>query len=158
MKRIEQNLSGAGMHVGIVQSRFNGEICNELLNACHAELIQCGVMEDNITLVTVPGALESPLILSEMAASGRFDGLIAIGAIIRGETYHFEVVSNESARSISTIQAEQTIPIANAILTTENMEQAQARSNIKGTEAAQVVIEMINSLRVLHSITDTEIK
>ena len=156
MVKIEQNLCGIDIHIGIVQSRFNGEICDELCNVCHAELLRCGVKDENITLVTVPGALETPLILSEMATSGRFDGLIAIGAIIRGETYHFEVVSNESARSISTIQNEYNIPIANAILTTENKEQTQARVH-KGTEAAQVVIEMINALRDIHALTDTKI-
>lgn len=147
MITLEQNLKGGGMRIGIVQSRFNHDVCNGLLDACVNELRRCGVADADITLATVPGALESPLVLSTMAASGRFDGLIALGAIIRGETYHFEVVSNESARGISEVQLQHGIPVANAILTTEDDDQALARMNVKGAEAAQVAIEMVNLLR-----------
>lgn len=147
MTTIEQNLNGDGLRIGIVQSRFNPEVCNGLLGACLGELRRCGVQDADITLATVPGALESPLVLAQMAASTRFDGLIALGAIIRGETYHFEVVSNESARGISAVQLQHGIPIANAILTTEDDAQALARMQVKGAEAAQVVIEMVNLLQ-----------
>ena len=149
MKELEQNLSGAGLRVGIVLSRFNSEIGDGLLSACVAELRRLGVADNDVTLVTVPGALESPVILAKMAKSGRFDGLIALGAVIRGETYHFEIVANESARGVSQVQLETGVPVANAILTTEDDDQALARMSIKGGEAAQVVIEMINLSRAL---------
>lgn len=149
MNEIEQNLDGKGMHIGVVLSRFNSDIGDGLLSACKAELRKLGVADEDITLATVPGALETPLVLQKMAFSERFDGLIALGAIIRGETYHFEVVSNESARGISEVQLETGIPIANAILTTEDDDQALARMSVKGAEAAQVVVEMINLMRQL---------
>lgn len=149
MKEIDQNLDGKSLRIGIVLSRFNADIGDGLLSACTTELRKLGVADDDITLTTVPGALESPLILQKMALSGKFDGLIALGAIIRGETYHFEVVSNESARGVSEVQLETGVPIANAILTTENDDQALARMSVKGAEAAQVAVEMINLLRAL---------
>ena len=149
MKKIEQNLNGEGLRIGIVQSRFNADICDGLLDACLAELHRLLVRDADITLATVPGALESPLVLAKMARTSRFDGLIALGAIVRGETYHFEIVSNESARGIAQVQLETGMPIANAILTTEDDAQAFARMRIKGTEAAQVAIEMINLARCL---------
>ncbi|KGM06910.1 6,7-dimethyl-8-ribityllumazine synthase [Methylophaga thiooxydans] len=143
------DIDGKGLKIGIVQSRFNQEIGNALLSACKSQLLLSQVDEKDITVMTVPGALESPLMLHEMALTGSFDGLIALGCIIRGDTYHFEIVANESARCISDIQIETGIPIANAILTTENEEQAIARMTIKGTEAAQVVMEMILALKSL---------
>lgn len=149
MKELEQNLNGKGMRIGIVLSRFNSDIGDGLLSACLAELRNLGVEDSNITLATVPGALESPLILSAMAKSGHFDGLVALGAIIRGETYHFEIVANESARGVSQVQLESGVPVANAILTTEDDDQALARMSTKGREAAQVAIEMINLVRQL---------
>jgi 6,7-dimethyl-8-ribityllumazine synthase len=149
MREIDQNLDGKGLRIGIVLSRFNADIGDGLLSACTSELRKLGVADDDITLASVPGALETPLILQKMALSEKFDGLIALGAIIRGETYHFEVVSNESARGVSEVQLETGIPVANAILTTENDDQALARMSVKGAEAAQVVIEMINLLRCI---------
>jgi 6,7-dimethyl-8-ribityllumazine synthase len=149
VREIPQDLNGHGLRIGIVLSRFNSEIGEGLLAASEAELIKRGVAEDDITLVTVPGALESPLALQQMADSEEYDGLIALGAIIRGETYHFEVVSNESARGISEVQLNTGIPVANAILTTQNDEQAIERMAVKGAEAASVVIEMINLLKQL---------
>ncbi|WP_273150818.1 6,7-dimethyl-8-ribityllumazine synthase [Methylophaga thiooxydans] len=143
------DIDGKGLKIGIVQSRFNQEIGNALLSACKSQLLLSQVDEKDITVMTVPGALESPLMLHEMALTGSFDGLIALGCIIRGDTYHFEIVANESARCISDIQIETGIPIANAILTTENEDQAIARMTIKGTEAAQVVMEMILALKSL---------
>jgi 6,7-dimethyl-8-ribityllumazine synthase len=147
MIEIEKNLNGKGLRIGIVQSRFNSEICEGLLGACRGRLLQQGVREDDITLATVPGALEIPLVLQRMAQSGKFDALIALGAVIRGDTYHFEVVSNESARGVSVVQLHTGVPIANAIITTDNDEQAIARMQAKGSEAALVAIEMVNLLR-----------
>lgn len=137
------------MHVGIVLSRFNSDIGEGLLNACKNELLNLGVESDNITIATVPGALETPLILQHMALSEKYDALIALGAIIRGETYHFEVVSNESARGISEVQLNTGVPVANAVLTTEDDDQAIARMHVKGAEAAQVAVEMCNLIRAL---------
>ena len=149
MKEIKKNLDGKGLRIGIVQSRFNTPVCDGLLGACRAELLQHGVDEEDITLATVPGALEIPLVLLTMAESGDYDALIALGAVIRGDTYHFEVVSNESARCVGDVQLVSRTPIANAILTTDTDEQAEARMHIKGGEAALVAIEMVNLLRGL---------
>lgn len=149
MKEIEQNLNGKGLRIGIVQSRFNTTVCEGLLGACRAMLEEQGVDEKDITLVTVPGALEIPLALQQMAGSGDYDALIALGAVIRGDTYHFEVVSNESARCVSDVQLDNGVPIANAILTTDTDAQAEARMRVKGEEAAMVAIEMANLMKVL---------
>lgn len=130
-------------------SRFNSNIGDGLLEACYAELLKLGMAAEDIRIATVPGALETPLILQHMALSERFDALIALGAIIRGETYHFEVVANESARGISEVQLNTGVPVVNAVLTTEDEDQALVRMQIKGTEAAQVAIEMANLVRAL---------
>ena len=118
-----------------------------MLKACHHELLKLGVKDDRIVLAKVPGALESPLALKKMAQSKKFDALIALGAVIRGETFHFEVVANHSAKSIMDVQLEFSMPIVNAILTTENDEQAMERTSVKGAEAAQVAIQMIHLLK-----------
>ena len=149
MNKININLDGKGKKIGVVLSRFNSNIGDGLLKACYDELINLGVSKDDIRIATVPGALETPLILQHMALSERFDALIALGAIIRGETYHFEVVANESARGISEVQLNTGVPVANAVLTTEDDEQALARMHVKGAEAAQVAIEMANLVRAL---------
>lgn len=149
MKEIEINLNGAGMRIGIVQSRFNEVVCEGLLAACRAKLIQQGVSESDLVLATVPGALEIPLVLQTMAQSGKFDALIALGAVIRGDTYHFEVVSNESARGVGEVQLRGGVPVANAILTTDSDEQAEVRMSVKGAEAALVAIEMANLLKAV---------
>ncbi len=149
MREIEKNLNGKGMQVGIVLSRFNSNIGEGLLEACKSELLKLGVQSEDITIATVPGALETPLILQHMALSEKYDTLIALGAIIRGETYHFEVVANESARGISEVQLNTGVPVANAVLTTEDDAQAIARMHIKGAEAAQVAVEMYNLVRAL---------
>jgi 6,7-dimethyl-8-ribityllumazine synthase len=147
MKEIEKNLNGSGLRIGIVQSRFNVTVCEGLLASCRAQLAKQGVHDDDITLVTVPGALEIPLVLQHLAQTHKFDALIALGAVIRGDTYHFEVVSNESARGVGEVQLHAGIPIANAILTTDTDEQAEVRMNVKGAEAALVAIEMVNLLK-----------
>ena len=149
MRVIKQNLNGSGLRIGIVQSRFNTLVCDGLLAACHAELLKNGVAAGDIVVATVPGALEIPLVLQTMAQSKKMDGLIALGAVIRGDTYHFEVVSNESARGVGEVQLHGGVPIANAILTTDTDEQAEVRILEKGSEAARVVIEMVNLLKVI---------
>lgn len=146
---MEPNLNGAGLRIGIVMSRFNIEVAEGLLSACTAALSKHGVADQNILLVTVPGALEIPLALQKLAASGKFDALIALGAVIRGDTYHFEVVSNESASGISRVQLDTGVPVANAVLTTDNDDQALHRMETKGAEAALVAIEMANLLRLV---------
>ena len=149
MKEIEPILNGAGLRIGIVLSRFNSEVGDGLLSACVAELRKLGVADDAVTLATVPGALESPLVLRRMALSGKYDALIALGAVIRGDTYHFEVVSNESSRGIQEVQLQTGVPIANAILTTENDDQALVRMSVKGAEVAAVAIEMTHLLKAV---------
>ena len=139
-------LDGKRLHIGIVQARFNEAITDALFSACQAELLALGVHEKNIAHVKVPGALEVPLALQAMAELDEYDALIALGCIIRGETYHFELVANESAAGVTRVALEYQLPIANAILTTENMEQAVARQVEKGRDAAQVAIEMANLL------------
>jgi 6,7-dimethyl-8-ribityllumazine synthase len=141
---LEPDLDGKNLVIGIAMSRFNLIVTDALRDACLNELIELGVSAQNITLAMVPGALEIPLVLQTMAASDSFDALIALGAVIRGETYHFDLVANESARGITQIGLEYSIPIANAILTTENDEQAQVRAVEKGGEAARVAVEMAN--------------
>jgi 6,7-dimethyl-8-ribityllumazine synthase len=149
MKEIEKNLNGKGLRIGIVQSRFNTPVCEGLLGACRGQLHKQGVNDEDITLASVPGALEIPLVLQQMAASKKYDALIALGAVIRGDTYHFEVVSNESARCVGDVQLDCGIPIANAILTTDTDEQAEERMIVKGEEAALVAIEMFHLLKAL---------
>ena len=149
MKEIEKNHNGKNLRIGIVQSRFNPEICEGLLGECRAQLIKQGVAEDDILLATVPGALEIPLALLQMAESEKFDALIALGAVVRGDTYHFEIVANESARCINEVQLACGVPIANAVLTTDTDQQAIQRMHTKGGEAALVAIEMANLLRAL---------
>ena len=139
------HLNGAGLKVGIVQARFNEDITNALANACIAELKAMGVSDQNISHVYVPGALEVPLALQAMAQiedPEPFSALIALGCIIRGETYHFELVANESGAGVTRVGMDYHVPIANAILTTENVEQAVARQTDKGRDAARVAVEM----------------
>lgn len=150
---IETSLNGAELRVGIVMSRFNIEVTEGLLGACTAELARQGVQESNMLLATVAGALEIPLALQKMALSDQFDALIALGAVIRGDTYHFEVVSNESAKGLISVQLDTGIPVANGILTTDNDDQALARMTQKGIDAARAAIEMANLLAKLDEMT-----
>ncbi|MBV8465258.1 MAG: 6,7-dimethyl-8-ribityllumazine synthase [Burkholderiales bacterium] len=138
---IEPSLDGTGLRIGIVMSRFNADICNGLLTACLDELKRLGVADGDILLTTVPGALEIPLVLQTMAKTGHFDALVALGAVIRGETYHFELVSNESGSGVTQVTLDEGMPIANAILTTENDDQAVVRMHEKGSDAARVAVE-----------------
>src|ERR1700712_123545 len=141
-----QSLNGKGLYIGIVQARFNESVTNALEQACRAELAALGVDDGHIDLMRVPGALEVPVALQAMAEKGGYDALVALGCIIRGETYHFELVANESAAGVTRVALDYQLPVANAILTTETMEQAVARQTDKGRDAAQVAIEMANLL------------
>ncbi len=145
----DPRLNGKKLSIGIVQARFNADITNSLAQACREELMALGVSPKQIRLVQVPGALEVPVALMAMAEKLEFDALIALGCIIRGETYHFELVANESGAGVSRVSLDYQIPIANAILTTENLEQAVARQSDKGRDAARVAIEMANLMKEL---------
>ena len=142
IEELEPDTKGAGLRIGIVMGRFNIDVGDGLLSACTAGLVKHGVAQKDMRIVTVPGALEIPLTLKKMAQSGKYDALIALGAVIRGETYHFEIVSNESSRGITEVQLATGVPIANGILTTETDEQAEARMAQKGLDCALAAIEM----------------
>ena len=130
------------LNVGIVYSRFNEPVVRELLNSCVDQLILEGIDEDHILKKEVPGALEIPIMINAYAAKKKFDVLIGVGAVIRGETYHFEVVSDQSANGLMQVQLKHNIPVINAIITTNSGEEAFARTKIKGKEAAAGAIEM----------------
>lgn len=151
---IEQNLDGTDLQIGIVVSRFNEYAGKELYAACLAELVRLGVDEENITLVSVPGALESPFALSKLASTGDYDALIALGAVIRGETYHFELVANESAAGISRVSLEFDIPVANGILTCNTDEECKARTKMKGKDCALCAVEMANLAKEFPTLDD----
>ena len=142
----EDRMNGKKLSIGIVQARFNASVTDALAAACKAELLALGVSDKDIDHVTVPGALEVPVALQAMAEKGKYDALIALGCIIRGETYHFELVANESGAGVTRVSLDTNTPIANAILTTENLEQAVARQVDKGRDAARVAIEMAHLL------------
>ncbi|WP_027475541.1 6,7-dimethyl-8-ribityllumazine synthase [Curvibacter gracilis] len=145
-KGTSDKLDGKKLHIGIVQARFNESITNALADACKAELAALGVQDKHIHHVLVPGALEVPVALQALAEKDEYDALIALGCIIRGETYHFELVANESGAGVTRLSLDYQIPIANAIITTENLEQAVARQTDKGRDAARVAVEMANLL------------
>ena len=146
IKRLAPNVSGEGRRVAIVLSRFNAAIGDRLLAGALRGLQDAGVAERDLLVVSVPGALESPLALQRLAQSGDYDALVALGAVVRGETYHFEIVANESASGVASVQLEFGIPIGNGILTTDTEEQALARAETKGFEAAQAALELVNLL------------
>ena len=148
-KGSDVELNGKGLRICIVQARFNEDITDALAKACRAELAALGVAEADIDHLSVPGALEVPVALQALAERNRYDALVALGCIIRGETYHFELVANESGASVSRLALDYRIPIANAILTTENLEQAIARQTDKGRDAARVAVEMAQLLATL---------
>ena len=150
---LSPDLNGEGLHLGIVRARFNEDIGLAELDACLAEL---GVDERDVMVVTVPGALEMGVALAQMAETFEFDALIALGAVVRGETYHFEIVSNESAAAISRIALETGIPVANGVLTTENEEQAHARAAEKGRDCARTAVEMANLTAALEPESDDD--
>lgn len=142
----DSRLNGKKLSIGIVQARFNAPITDALAKACKAELMSLGVSDKDIDHITVPGALEVPVALQAMAEKSKYDALVALGCIIRGETYHFELVANESGAGVTRISLDYQLPIANAILTTEDMAQAVARQEEKGRDAARVAVEMANLL------------
>ena len=142
----DSRMNGKGLKVGIVQARFNAGVTDTLAHACKTELLALGVAEKDIEHLTVPGALEVPVALQAMAEKASYDALVAIGCIIRGETYHFELVANESGAGVTRVSLDYQLPIANAILTTEDMPQAIARQSEKGRDAARVAVEMANLL------------
>ena len=150
------DMNGEGLHIGIVRARFNEDIGLIELDACLQELEILGVDERDIMVVTVPGALELGVTLARMAETFEFDALIALGAVIRGETYHFEIVSNESASAISRISLETGIPVANGVLTTETDEQAEVRAADKGRDCAQCAVEMANLVAALEPEADED--
>jgi len=153
---LSPDLNGEGLHLGIVRARFNEEIGLAELDACLTELAELGVDERDVMVVTVPGALELGVALAQMAETFEFDALIALGAVVRGETYHFEIVSNESAAAISRIALETGIPVANGILTTETEEQAQERAAEKGRDCARTAVEMANLAAALEPEADDD--
>ena len=142
----DKRMNGKRLKIGIVQARFNADITDALASACRTELLALGVAEKDIDHITVPGALEITVALQAMAEKSRYDALVALGCIIRGETYHFELVANESGAGVTRVALDYQIPIANAVLTTENLEQAIARQVDKGRDAARVAVEMANLL------------
>jgi 6,7-dimethyl-8-ribityllumazine synthase len=146
IEELEPEHNGAGLRIGIVMGRFNVDVGDGLLSSCTAALAKHGVAKADMRIVSVPGALEIPLALKKMAQSGKYDALIALGAVIRGETYHFEIVSNESARGITDVQLATGVPIANGILTTEDDSQAEVRMAQKGLDCALAAIEMARLL------------
>lgn len=153
---LSPDLNGEGLHIGIVRARFNEEIGLAELDACLAELAELGVDERDVMVVTVPGALELGVTLAQMAETFEFDALIALGAVIRGETYHFEVVSNESASAISRVALETGIPVSNGVLTTDTEEQAQVRAADKGRGCARGAVEMANLVAALEPESDAD--
>jgi 6,7-dimethyl-8-ribityllumazine synthase len=148
-KRIPSNIGGDGRRVGIVVSRFNPVVGDMLLAGALRALQEAGIAEQDILVLSVPGALETPLVLQRLAQSGDYDALVALGAVIRGETYHFELVANESAAGVAGVQLEFGIPIGNGILTTDTDEQAIARADLKGFQAAQASLEVANLLEAI---------
>jgi 6,7-dimethyl-8-ribityllumazine synthase len=151
---VDPDLRGAGLRIAIVWSRFNEPIVRQLLAACDKQLVELGVAATDIDVLSVPGALEIPLLMQSLALerrgfTRRYDALIALGAVVRGETYHFEVVANESARGILDVQLETGVPIANGVLTTQTEAQASERAAVKGAEAARAAVEMANTLKVV---------
>ncbi|HEY7904365.1 MAG TPA: 6,7-dimethyl-8-ribityllumazine synthase [Casimicrobiaceae bacterium] len=153
VKRLLSNLRGADRRVGIVLSRFNAEIGEGLLAGALRALREAGVRDDDVVIASVPGALEAPLVLQGLAQSDAFDALVALGAVIRGDTYHFEIVANESARGVSEVALEFGIPVGNGILTCDTDAQALARMDAKGYEAAQAALELAN---LLDAVSDAD--
>ena len=145
----DSRMDGKQLRIGIVQARFNAGVTDALAAACKQELVALGVAERDIHHFTVPGALEVATALQALAEKTRYDALVALGCIIRGETYHFELVAHESGAAVTRVGLDYQIPIAHAILTVENMAQAEARQVDKGRDAARVAVEMANFLETI---------
>lgn len=151
MREIKPDLRGADLRIAVVRGRFNEAIGAGLLASCLERLDALGVAPGRITLASVPGALEIPLALQKLAATGHYDALIALGAVVRGDTYHFEVVSNESAAGITQVQLDAGVPVANGILTTDTEVQAMERVRQKGADCAEAAVEMANLAREIRN-------
>jgi 6,7-dimethyl-8-ribityllumazine synthase len=149
VRRIAPNVLGVDRRVGVVLSRFNPEIGERLLEGALRALREAKVKDDDVLVVTVPGALETPLALQRLAQTGDYDALVALGAVVRGETYHFEIVANESASGISSVVLQFGIPVGNGILTTDTDEQALARADGKGYDAVQAALELATLLEAI---------
>jgi 6,7-dimethyl-8-ribityllumazine synthase len=152
-KIIEGKLNAEGQRIGIVISRFNSFICERLLEGAMDALIRHGADENDIEVVRVPGAFEIPLVAKKMVSSGRYDGLICLGAVIRGSTPHFDYVCAEVSKGIASVSLDAGMPVGFGVLTTDNIEQAIERAGSKagnkGAEAAMAVIEMLNLFKAL---------
>lgn len=155
MKKFEGRLVSEGIKIGIVCARFNDFIVSKLLSGCEDTLLRHGVQPDEIAVAWVPGAFEIPLIASKMAKSGRVDAVIALGAVIRGSTTHYDYVCSEVSKGIANVALNSDIPVMFGVITTENIEQAIERAGSKagnkGSECAQGAIEMVNLIRALDS-------
>jgi len=151
VREIKSDLNGAELRIAIVRARFNEAIGAGLLAVCLERLTTLGVAPGRVTVVSVPGALEIALALQQLAAAGHYDALIALGAVVRGDTYHFEVVSNESAAGITQVQLDAGVPVANGVLTTDTEAQAMARVAQKGSDCAEVAVEMANLIREIRN-------
>lgn len=153
MKILEGQLLAEGLKIGIVVSRFNEFITSKLLSGAEDTLRRHGAKEDDITVAWVPGAFEIPLIAKKMAKSGKYDGIICLGAVIRGATSHYDYVCNEVSKGVALVNMETEVPTAFGVLTTENIEQAVERAGTKagnkGSDAAMAVIEMVNLTKEL---------
>ncbi len=149
MVEIKAGLDGAGLKIGIVRARFNEPVGRVALEACLARLAELGVAGSDVTVVAVAGALEAPLALQKLAGTGKYDALVALGAVIRGETHHFEVVANESAAGLMQVQLDAGVPVANGILTTDTDAQAEVRAAPKGRDCAEVAVEMARLARAI---------
>jgi len=149
--QLEGNGSVGDSRVTLVVSRFNSFIVDRLLKACIGTLTEAGVKRANVRLIKVPGAVELPVAVKRVADVGEVDAIIALGAIIRGETPHFEIIANECARGLGSIAIEFTVPVIFGVLTVDTVDQAMDRSgeeeSNKGNEAAQTALEMISVLR-----------
>ncbi len=152
-QKTTQRRKGIDLKIGIVTSLFNSEIAKIEFDSCIKTLENKGISKEKILAVKVPGALEIPLALKKMASKKEFHALVAFGVVIRGETFHFEIVSLESASGIMSVSLDFEIPIANGILTVENIEQAYLRAEKKGIECALVVIDMLNSLEKIKNFS-----
>lgn len=155
MKIFEGNLVSQDIKVGIVCARFNEFIVSKLLSGCEDSLLRHGVKPDDISVAWVPGAFEIPLITSKMAKSGKYDAVIALGAVIRGSTSHYDYVCNEVSKGIAAVALESDIPVMFGVLTTDTIEQAIERAGTKagnkGSECAQGAIEMVNLIRAMEA-------
>ena len=152
MQTIQGDFDGDGLRIAIVATRWNDEIVDRLVDGAVDVLTDCGVEDDEITVFKVPGAFEIPLAVDRLAESGTYDGIVALGCVIRGDTPHFEFVAGECAKGLTAAMLEYGLPVGFGVITAENAEQADARAqpdeeNNKGAESASAVVEMITLLR-----------